>query len=165
MKRSRKLPEHMQLLVDAAQGKPGTKPVAPLHPIKAGECIYFTVPGEPRPWQRARVDPETNAHYTAQKVRDAMKDFVANAVVKKPANWPMHAAYSIDICCYFEANKPADVDNLMKLPCDAFNTVLWDDDRQVLDGRSRKFLYSPLPRTEVRVTVLGEMPSKKAGAR
>lgn len=46
-------------------------------------------------------------------------------------------------------SKP-DRDNLEKGICDALNKIVWKDDGQVCDGRTRKF-YSSEPRVEIEI--------------
>lgn len=43
-----------------------------------------------------------------------------------------------------------DRDNVEKLVCDALNGVAYDDDKCVVDGRTRK-LYADTPRIEIRI--------------
>lgn len=50
-------------------------------------------------------------------------------------------------------SKP-DRDNLEKGICDSLNKIVWKDDGQVCDGRTRKF-YSSEPRVEIEIRELG----------
>ena len=49
-----------------------------------------------------------------------------------------------------------DIDNLLKLVLDALNTVVYKDDRQVLEVKMRKYLSSDNPRTVFSVFKIGE---------
>lgn len=66
---------------------------------------------------------------------------------------PMPVTWSIKKKVMMEGkphtSKP-DRDNLEKGVCDAFNKIIWKDDGQVCDGRTRKF-YSREPRIEVEI--------------
>ena len=46
-----------------------------------------------------------------------------------------------------------DFDNVIKAIADALNGVLWEDDRQVVDGRIQRF-YSDDPRVEVEIEAI-----------
>ena len=52
----------------------------------------------------------------------------------------------------FRPKKP-DKDNIEKIYFDAMNGMIWGDDNQVIDGRTRKF-YSMKPRTVIRIKEL-----------
>ena len=163
MSRRTQLAPHLQRAIDEVlrhvpREQPGL--AAPLGVVRPGEQVRFTIPGPPRPWARARVG-ENGGHYTPQAMRDAKRDFADIASKRRPPTWPLHAAFGLLVECFFEGPTPADWDNLGKLPSDAFNGVLWNDDRQVLDGRVRKHLYAERARTEILATVLGEMPKKQ----
>lgn len=151
------LPEHMRRLIAEQRELAELKCVWAIVP---GVSMSVMVLGAPRPWSRARVG-EDGSHYTPQKCRDAKREFAKVAAAQRPGCWPMQAAFSLDVLCCFTGAAPADWDNLGKLPSDAFNKVLWNDDRQVLEGRVRKVPFHHQALTTLVVTVLGPMPARK----
>lgn len=54
-----------------------------------------------------------------------------------------------------------DRDNLEKGVCDALNKIVWKDDGQVCDGRTRKF-YSNEPRIEIEICAVGALESTES---
>lgn len=120
----------------------------------------FTVPGEPSSKSRprfARVGGKTRA-YTPAKTVNAEKE-MAWHFKAAARGWQPDAdsAYGVAAVFFADTRQRRDVDNMLKLICDALNGVAWKDDEQVyeLSGR-RGFDQIGNARTEVMVYRLGD---------
>ncbi len=123
------------------------------------QAITFTVPGQPVPQPRHKVAARGRfahayipAHHPIHAYREAVTLLAKSS---RPEGWRKEGPMSVDIEAVFErppshlrkgglaAKAPAyppkcDWDNLGKGVSDAITGVLWHDDEQVVDGRSRK---------------------------
>jgi Holliday junction resolvase RusA-like endonuclease len=111
--------------------------------------ITFVVPGKPQPLQRARVG-RIGAHARmydteANTTNKATVGFHASCAMKgKPL---LQGPLRLNVCFYIEKPKSKvrknsnpfpypdskpDLDNCIKLVCDALNGVVWKDDAQVV---------------------------------
>lgn len=68
---------------------------------------------------------------------------------KIPKNFSKAKIYLAELKLLRPGKKP-DIDNIVKLPFDALNGVLWEDDRYIVDLIARKW-YSSTPRLEITV--------------
>lgn len=98
--------------------------------------LEFTIPGQPRPWQRANVvkrGKKTLVLKDASARRQATTIGLLALAARHTVggSWPMDARYSVAIEVTEQSRKRSDLDNLAKSILDAANRVLWDDDRQV----------------------------------
>ena len=148
-----------------------------------GEFVLtFTVPGMPQGKARPRVSLKNGKAraYTPQKTR-AYENQVQFSVLQVlphgfeaitgPVRVDVRAWYRRPKSHYgtgrnagvlkpqFENVWPGtvpDLDNVEKAICDSLNGLVWKDDAQVVDMRSRKFYEDELgPRVEVRIEGLG----------
>lgn len=128
--------------------------------------IWFTVPGEPRGWARARTqgarfftDTKTRSEKQAvaawaieagARIIDGPVDVRLTAYLRIPksASKKLRAAMLANIQ---RPTKKPDNDNLAKLALDALNGVCWHDDVQVVDLTVRKF-WSDEPRLVVEIS-------------
>jgi hypothetical protein len=128
--------------------------------------IWFTVPGEPRGWARARTqgarfftDTKTRSEKQAvaawaieagARIIDGPVDVRLTAYLRIPksASKKLRAAMLANIQ---RPTKKPDNDNLAKLALDALNGVCWHDDVQVVDLTVRKF-WSDDPRLVVEIS-------------
>jgi Holliday junction resolvase RusA-like endonuclease len=128
--------------------------------------IWFTVPGEPRGWARART--QGARFFTDNKTRSEKQAVAAWAIeagariiegpvsvtltaylrIPKSASKKLRAAMLANIQ---RPTKKPDGDNLAKLALDALNGVCWHDDVQVVDLTVRKF-WSDEPRLVVEIS-------------
>lgn len=119
--------------------------------------ITFTVPGPPKPLQRARVgrmgaharmyDPEANTTNKAtvailaqQKMRDYNMPLFEGPIRLELTFWvekPKSKIRKNPNAFPWPTSKP-DLDNCIKLICDALNAVVWRDDKQVVILRAVK---------------------------
>ena len=128
--------------------------------------LWFTVPGEPRGWARART--QGARFFTDTKTRSE-KQAVAAWALEAGAR-VMEGPVSVCLTAYLRipqsvskkrradmlsgAERPTkkpDGDNLAKLTMDALNGVCWRDDVQVVDLTVRKF-WSDEPRLVVEIS-------------
>ena len=128
--------------------------------------LWFTVPGEPRGWARART--QGARFFTDTKTRSE-KQAVAAWALEAGAR-VMEGPVSVCLTAYLRSpqsvskkrradmlsgaerpTKKPDGDNLAKLTMDALNGVCWRDDVQVVDLTVRKF-WSDEPRLVVEIS-------------
>ena len=120
----------------------------------------FTVEGKPQPKERPRKNKQ-GGFYTPQKTKDyeSIVGWSARSVYKgNPNENPMFVTLNI----YFRLPKKTknkegdwcmknvDVDNIAKSVLDGLNGIVWDDDKQVVDLRVKKY-WSINPRIEVEI--------------
>ncbi len=111
--------------------------------------ITLTFTGEPIPAARPRFGQGGTympKSYTAYKEALAWL-FKAKMKTRKP----MRGAIIIVLDFYRKNHRRVDLDNLEKTVLDAGNGVVWEDDAQIIDMHSRKFLGCDEPRVEVRL--------------
>lgn len=133
--------------------------------------VRFTVPGEPMPKERPRfattgrngVPLARPRIYTPKETEDYEKKVRLIAYSAKPANWPMHCRYRVDLVI-FRSEPRGDRDNYDKITGDAINPrrakykgkgankrlvspaepgVLWKDDGRSYEGSQRIVDVSP----------------------
>lgn len=148
--------------------------------VPASELVLdldFFVEGVPQAWQRAGVNTETGVHYTPEATRKWKDRMVWTArmlkvLPKQPTSWPC----KVFMLFYFPEPKSfrlksgqlsaqgrkhlydgelwctnqRDVDNLAKSVQDAFNGLIWGDDRQ-LRIVSEKAYTREKPGVQIRV--------------
>jgi len=127
--------------------------------------ISFAVRGNPKAQKRHR---HTNRGITYDPSKSDKADFLVLSHTHAPPE-PIKAPITLDLSFFmpipkstskkmkkamesetFPHTKTPDVDNLYKL-LDCLNGVFWQDDKLIYNVRMQKF-YSPVPRTEVRVS-------------
>lgn len=130
----------------------------------------FTIPGEPRGKQRARTgrgrtytpDQTVRFENLVQVVfREAFPDWIPTdraVAMKLTAIMSIPASVSakkrrLMIEGRIRPVRTPDWDNLGKIVADSLNKILYRDDRQVVDGRVRKF-YGEVPGITVLFEVL-----------
>ena len=128
--------------------------------------IRFTVPGEPQGKGRPRF---ANGHaYTPEKTREyedtvkacfwaVSRGFSYGAgislVVRIRAVYGLRKAEKTEIrrmklCGLLAPTKKPDIDNILKIVCDALNGVAWHDDAQITEAHIEK-VYGIEPRVEI----------------
>jgi len=133
--------------------------------------ITFTVYGEPVAKGRPKFFRRGNfvGTYTPKKTADAETDFKTQALSRRPCK-PVTGQVDLEVSFFrpipksFSKRKRLDaldgriapitrpdVDNYVKLICDAMNGIFWVDDAQIVCMRVHK-KYSDTPRTEVTMT-------------
>jgi len=136
--------------------------------------IQFTVYGEPVAKGRPRYSTRGGfpRSYTPAKTLRAEDDFRAQALSRRPSK-PVTGQVDLEVSFYRSIPKSfskrkrqdaldgriapttrPDVDNYVKLICDAMNGIFWQDDAQIVCMRVHK-KYSDTPRTEVTMTYEG----------
>ena len=116
--------------------------------------IEFQVLMKPAGKERPRSG---NGHmYTPTRTKEAEERIAwAYRRAARGFRFPPGTPLVVDIDAFYAIPKSAsrakrDRDNVEKLVCDALNGVAYDDDKCVVDGRTRK-LYADTPRIEIRV--------------
>ncbi len=117
--------------------------------------LKFTVPGEPRPWERARQSGSrrfNSSEMTAAKATIAQYADLAIRETHRSLEYPMAGNFSV-ICTFvlgYRRRSNPDLDNFCKIFLDAANGVVWHDDCQVVSLLARK-LRGCSPCTEVEI--------------
>lgn len=135
-------------------------------PSDATGSICFTVPGIPTPFARAGGGSSVR-RFTPEKQRSVMgaiKLFGASAMrgatplegpvhLSVTAVWPWPSSWSdkkrLEPWRSWKTSRP-DLDNIVKLVCDALNGVCWRDDAQICSGQQRK-CYGQHPGIEIEI--------------
>jgi Holliday junction resolvase RusA-like endonuclease len=115
--------------------------------------VHLIVPGEPCPKARPRLAPKGHT-YTPRRTTEHEAKVLAYLKVQYPRLVPVEGALSVSCDFYLSTARTVDIDNLLKLPLDSMNRVVWKDDSQIVEVYARKHL-SGIPRTEISVYVLG----------
>ncbi|MGO0309825.1 RusA family crossover junction endodeoxyribonuclease [Endozoicomonas acroporae] len=135
-----------------------TNELKPFTKIDGQSVLINTVPagkGRPRFTRRGRCytpeatkKAEQQAHYSGQQQRQGalMKGQIGVlvlAVFPVPVSWSKKKRSAALAGEIRPAVKP-DFDNVAKLYCDALNGIVWEDDKQIVDGRCIK-VYGQQP--------------------
>ena len=110
----------------------------------------FVLDGDPVPKGRPRHGKWNS--FTPQRTRDAeqkIRDF-AGELLAEPFDVPVR----VSLTFWCATRRRTDLDNLMKLVCDALNGIAYTDDHLIhsLRGRLHRRAAGEHPRTEVRIT-------------
>jgi len=113
--------------------------------------ISFTVPGDPVPWERARLG--AGGHVTAPRTRkwqDKIKHHALNAI--HPKDRRQEGPVSIRMRFWRETRRACDWDNLAKSVCDALNGIAYEDDSQIDIALVTRGVDPHFPRVEIEIT-------------
>jgi len=113
--------------------------------------IAFTVPGDPIPWERARLG--NGGHVTAKRTRawqTLIKHHAINAI--RPADRRREGPVSIRLRFWRETRRACDWDNLAKSVCDALNGIAYEDDSQIDIALVTRGVDPHFPRVEIEIT-------------
>ena len=135
--------------------------VQSLRGIHQAEAVAIVIPGTPTAKGRPRYTRQGRC-YTPKKTLEAERfaQLIAQtqignkqltgslavevlAICSAPASWAKKKQAAAMAGKIRPVTKP-DFDNLLKLYCDALNGLLWEDDKQVVDGRCIK-CYGEIP--------------------
>lgn len=123
-------------------------------PAKEGSgCVI--IPGTPKGKARPRMT--RRGHVYTPKTTASAEAAAKVAAIAQSSNQPSLKAIQLELLAIFPVPKSwlqtkrqdaltgvirptvtPDFDNIAKLYCDAMNNILWQDDRQIVDGRSLK---------------------------
>lgn len=119
------------------------------------ESVTFTAYGPPVPKARARRGKGGHWH-TPKQTAEYEKLVAWHALARRRLieSWPLDGSYRIECAIYFPDERRRDSDNVLKSVLDACNGVLWNDDAQVVETATMKFVSKYDPRIDVRVYVL-----------
>jgi Holliday junction resolvase RusA-like endonuclease len=134
--------------------------------------IVFVIPGTARGKQRPRATRTGRVYTPAQTVnQEAYIKMLAATAMRglAPFGGPLEATFAINVAIpksftkqqrekiaegkLFPTSKP-DIDNVVKLLCDAMNGVVYGDDKQIVDLFVNK-MYADHAQTTVMVTMKG----------
>jgi crossover junction endodeoxyribonuclease RusA len=94
-------------------------------------------------WRHARGRTFLSADAKAFKLAVGLKMRAARA---EPIAGPVRLAVSV-----YRPRKAGDLDNTLKVLCDALNGYAWNDDKQIVEIHARRFDDKDNPRVEVDV--------------
>lgn len=106
-------------------------------------------PGAPVPKGRPRTGHGVT--YTPKRTVEAEESLGWTMRGSRPAGWALVEFYAIECRFFMPTFARIDFDNLLKLVMDAGNTILWNDDTQVVEAHSYVVRGDPRPRTELKV--------------
>jgi len=132
------------------------------------EPLAITIPGVPTPKRRPRF-ARCRGHvrtYDTQSDEKQTMQWQLKARMQKP---PLHGSLYVEMKFYMpipkstskknkeqmlsgviKHTKKPDCDNLIKMPLDCMNGIVFEDDRQIYELKAVK-LYSENPRTEITI--------------
>lgn len=114
--------------------------------------VTFTLEGDPIPKGRPR---HGRGHsFTPKRTRDAEQKIREH--VTELAVVPFDQPVRVSMVFYCKTARRTDLDNLMKLVCDALNGLAYTDDHLIhsLRGRLHRKALGETPRTEVRIEAI-----------
>lgn len=117
--------------------------------------------GPPQPWQRAG-QTKKGAHYTqpeSKRYKAALQARMRSAILDGGDPWTLRALFQLEVFVRFADERHRDLDNVLKAISDAGNKVVWDDDAHIDIKRIERVRHG-LPRTEVSIFAIGEVPTK-----
>ena len=110
--------------------------------------LHFMIPGQPVPKARPRiVFRRGRAHAMTPKRTAEAEATIRSAVAIQGGAMHHDGPVALLAQFYRHGHRPADLDNLLKLPLDALNGLLWLDDSQVLVLLAEKHDGQAHPRT------------------
>lgn len=119
------------------------------------KVVRFTVPGEPRSKQRARVT--ARGSYTPPETKQA--ELVVATTYRRTGVTHFDFQLVVTIDFYNGNKRRRDIDNMAKLVLDALNGVAYADDHQVVELNLRKIHTTPEhARTVITLTEVIEWP-------
>jgi Holliday junction resolvase RusA-like endonuclease len=127
--------------------------------------LTFVVPGRPVPLERPRVEQRIlPGGKRVHRTRTPDRSMAYRAIIQLHANlarsamplasrWPYGATFPIALSLriYWADENHGDGDNVLKAYGDAGNGLLWDDDKQIVEGHFWCAIDRKRPRVEVRV--------------
>ena len=114
--------------------------------------IAFTVPGCPRPKERARRG-KGGGWYTPRRT-SAYEDAVGWAARGAGCRKPRDGRFRVKLDLWFPDHRRVDADNCCKSVLDALNGIVWRDDSQVVELVVTRGIDRACPRAEVVVESL-----------
>lgn len=119
------------------------------------KVVRFTIPGEPKSKQRARVT--ARGTYTPKETVEAERKVGEAWRATGSEQFAFQLLVEIDF--YNGNRRRRDLDNMAKLVLDALNKVAYADDYQVVELNLRKFMTTPEhARTVITLTEVIEWP-------
>ena len=126
-------------------------------PPKAAGCavpdkrvVTFVVEGEPKPKERPRLNRYSGEVYTPTHTRNWEGVMARKARDVMDYQKPMTGDLLLTLEFRRKDNRRADLDNLIKA-CDSFNSIVWNDDKQVVAIHARVLYASEQPGVTVTV--------------
>ncbi|MEI6449150.1 MAG: RusA family crossover junction endodeoxyribonuclease [Actinomycetes bacterium] len=116
--------------------------------------VQFTVSGKPQGKQRPRLGKGGRV-YTPKATKRFERMIAWAALGVRPRGWALTGRFVVEVVCYFPDERRRDVDNVLKSVLDGMQSVLYEDDSQVVIARAAKWLDRETPRTVVVVRRAG----------
>jgi len=104
----------------------------------------------PKKTQEAEQNLQAQAaQYRPEKLMEGQIDLIMRIYVPIPKSFPKKKALLAWQGALMPTTKP-DIDNIIKLVCDALNGIIWHDDRQIVQLAASKH-YDDTPRIEFEI--------------
>lgn len=125
-----------------------------------GTVIHFTIPGEPKPKERARKGNEPGSQFHTPKETKKYEEAVGLWALQarcKTKEWDVRSRFRLDVIFYFPTWRK-DCSNVLKAIEDGCNGILWHDDshKYLKAGSFDSEVDRENPRVEVTVTIVGD---------
>jgi crossover junction endodeoxyribonuclease RusA len=116
--------------------------------------MTFTVPGAPKPKERARRSPQGHFYtpHATENFEEKVKVYALQAMSR--ARWPVRTTERCAVTLHVHFARGGDGDNAFKAVTDAMNKLVYADDRQVFEMHVFKYTGSDRPRVDVEVAIL-----------
>lgn len=124
--------------------------------FRAGKGIRMFTPGKTKDYEQVVRDEAISAMHGRPPIVGPV-ELRLSLVCSVPASWSK-AKRAQALAGEVVPTKKPDIDNVVKAICDAFNTVVWHDDVQVVDLVVRK-RFGADPHVEATVTQLAALAS------
>lgn len=116
--------------------------------------LEFSVPGSPLSQNAVyRRRGKGGGLYMTDEGKAFKEEIALRALHARPDGWDLKRWFEVGVTCYFDSERP-DVDGPCKLALDAMESVLYDNDRQVVKVTMERRVDRKAPRMEVKVREL-----------
>lgn len=96
------------------------------------QVLRITIPGEPVSKGRPRFSKQGHA-YTPTKTKDAESRIAWAVKAANKCSVDSESTFGVTVKFFNEKRTRRDVDNMLKLVCDALTGIVWADDAQVTE--------------------------------
>lgn len=105
-----------------------------VRPLAAVPCaeLRFSIPGQPLPKARPRVNTRTGRAYTPSKTRAWERTVAWHARLALGAQEPLEGDVALALRFRRQTRRRADTDNLVKAVLDGLNGIAYRDDKQIV---------------------------------
>lgn len=117
----------------------------------AGPVVSIVIPGKPISKDNEKRGAAWHGKHFTRKANRRYEALCRMYAQEQHSGKPLKGDLRVDIDFYFPDKRRCDLFNAPKSVCDALNECVWEDDKQIIDGRLRIFYDKVNPRLELRV--------------